>query len=85
MARPLPVKARGLRRLYWVHDVRSAVTRHPNMVSLYTAIQIPASTVLLEEGVERGEEIGHGSGSVADAMSGGQVADVLIGLNGAFG
>jgi len=60
VARPLPVKARGLRRLYWVHDVRSAVTRHPNMVSLYTAIQIPASTVLLEECVQGSEQqLGH--------------------------
>ncbi len=58
MARPLPVKARGLRRLYWVHDVRSAFTRHPDMVSLYTAIQIPTPAVLLQEGIEGDQQIG---------------------------
>jgi hypothetical protein len=41
-----------------VHDVRSAVTRHPDMVSLYTAIQIPASTMLLEECVQAASSSG---------------------------
>jgi hypothetical protein len=60
VARPLPVKARGLRRLYWVHDVRSAVAGHPDALTVNAAGQLAAAAVLLQEGVEGGEQIGHG-------------------------
>jgi len=59
-------RARGL-----VSFARVApATRHPDAATLHAAVQLAAAPVLLEEGVERGEEIGHGSGSVANAPTG---------------
>jgi hypothetical protein len=55
-----------------VRDDGSTVAAHPNVFGLDSTVQIPAAPVLLQEAVERGEEIGHGSGSVADALMGGQ-------------
>jgi hypothetical protein len=39
---------------------RSAVTRHPNNGGFNSSIQLAAATVLLQEGVEGGKELGHG-------------------------
>ena len=66
----LPVGTSRLGGLDRLHDVRPAITRHPDAPVLHAAVQLAAAPVLLEEGVERGEEIGHGSGSVANAPTG---------------
>jgi len=39
-----------------VHDVRPAVTRHPDAATVHAAVQLAAPAVLLHEGAERGEE-----------------------------
>lgn len=39
------------------------------MLTLDATIAIPAPAMLLEEGVERAEEVAHGHGSVADTRS----------------
>jgi hypothetical protein len=54
----LPVRASRLGGLDRVHDVGSTVPGHPDPATLHAAVQ-----VLLEEHVEGGEEVGHGSGS----------------------
>jgi len=42
-----------------MHDGRAAVARHPDAFSLHTAVEITAATMLLQESVERGEQVRH--------------------------
>jgi hypothetical protein len=46
-----------------MRDAGSAVARHPDALSINTGLEIPAATVLLQEGVEGGEELRHLYGS----------------------
>ncbi len=55
--------------LDWMDDQRLAVTRHPDAATLHAAVQVATTSVLLEEGIKRGEEIGHARGSVARRTS----------------
>lgn len=43
-----------------------AIARHPDPAFLHVAIQLAIPAVLLQEGVEGGEQLGHGSGSLAE-------------------
>ncbi len=54
----LVVKVGGLDR---VHDGGAVIACHPHAAIFHFAIQAAAPAVLLEEGVEGGEQVGHGA------------------------
>jgi hypothetical protein len=56
--RVLPIGPEGVEP---VRDPGAAVARHPDPLALDATVQLPAPAVLLQEGVERGEQLGHGA------------------------
>ena len=55
------VRASGLRGLYLLHDVGPAVAGHPHALIVDATVEIAALPVLLQEGIEGGEQIRHGA------------------------
>jgi len=43
-----------------MRDTGPAVACHPDSLTINTALEVAAPAVLLQEGVEGGEELGHG-------------------------